>query len=64
MVSVLRVHLPSEIPVVGCEITPYVLLKRPDRTISNEDVPEAAPVGGCYIRYKWNFGLLKKGSIL
>ncbi|KAG0466907.1 hypothetical protein HPP92_018487 [Vanilla planifolia] len=53
MVSVLRVHLPSEIPVVGCEITPYVLLKRPDRTISNEDVPEAAPVGGCYIRYKW-----------
>ncbi|ONK74901.1 uncharacterized protein A4U43_C03F11280 [Asparagus officinalis] len=53
MLSVLRVHLPSEIPIVGCEITPYVLLKRPDNSISNEDVPESAPVGGYCMRYKW-----------
>lgn len=53
MLSVLRVHLPSEIPIVGCEITPYVLLKRPDNSISSEDVPEATPVGGYCMRYKW-----------
>ncbi|KAI0504872.1 hypothetical protein KFK09_015826 [Dendrobium nobile] len=53
MLSVLRVHLPSEIPVVGCEITPYVLIKRPDNSVSNEDVVEAAPVGGCYMSYRW-----------
>ncbi|KAJ8499878.1 hypothetical protein OPV22_010430 [Ensete ventricosum] len=53
MLSVLRVHLPSEIPVVGCEITPYVLLRRPDGTISNDDVPESAPFNGYCIRYKW-----------
>ena len=53
MLSVIRVHLPSEIPIVGCEITPYVLLKRPDNSISNEDVPESSPVGGYCMRYKW-----------
>lgn len=53
MLSVLRVHLPSEIPVVGCEITPYVLLGRPDNSISNDDVPESAPLDGYYMRYRW-----------
>ncbi|XAR68618.1 Poly(A)-specific ribonuclease [Bertholletia excelsa] len=53
MLSVLRVHLPSDIPIVGCELTPYVLLKRPDKSVTNEDVPESAPVDGCFLRYKW-----------
>ncbi|WOK91809.1 carbon catabolite repressor protein [Canna indica] len=53
MLTVLRVHLPSEIPVVGCEITPYVLLRRPDGSISNDDVPESAPLNGYCMRYKW-----------
>ncbi|XP_020104487.1 carbon catabolite repressor protein 4 homolog 1-like [Ananas comosus] len=53
MLTVLRVHLPSEIPVVGCEITPYVLLRRPDNSIVTEDVPESAPLDGYFIRYKW-----------
>ncbi|KAK8933523.1 hypothetical protein KSP39_PZI015380 [Platanthera zijinensis] len=53
MLSVLRVHLPSEIPVVGCEITPYVLLRRPDNSISNDDVPESVPLDGYYMRYRW-----------
>lgn len=53
MLSVLRVHLPSEIPVVGCEITPYVLLRRPDNSISNDDVPETMPLDGFYMRYRW-----------
>ncbi|PKA61392.1 Carbon catabolite repressor protein 4 like 1 [Apostasia shenzhenica] len=56
MLSVLRVHLPSEIPVVGCEITPYVLLRRPDNSISTDDVPESAPLDGYYIRYRWFYG--------
>ncbi|KAK1266794.1 hypothetical protein QJS04_geneDACA014593 [Acorus gramineus] len=53
MVSVLRVHLPSEIPIVGCELTPYVLLKHLDGSASPEDVSEASPVDGCFLRYRW-----------
>ncbi|RLN40118.1 hypothetical protein C2845_PM01G04100 [Panicum miliaceum] len=53
MLTVLRVHLPSEIPIVGCEITPYVLLRRPDGGISIDDVSEASPVDGYFMRYKW-----------
>lgn len=53
MLSVLRVHLPSDIPIVGCELTPYVLLRRPDKALSTEDVPESAPSDGHFLRYKW-----------
>lgn len=53
MLSVLRVHLPSDIPIVGCELTPYVLLRRPDKTVTTEDVPESAPLDGHFLRYKW-----------
>ncbi|XP_059668553.1 carbon catabolite repressor protein 4 homolog 2-like [Cornus florida] len=53
MLSVLRVHLPSDIPIVGCELTPYVLLRRPDKSISTEDVPESAPLDGHFLRFKW-----------
>ncbi|CAL4912744.1 unnamed protein product [Urochloa decumbens] len=53
MLTVLRVHLPSEIPIVGCEITPYVLLRRPDGGIFTDDVPEASAVDGYFMRYKW-----------
>ncbi|XP_010243421.1 PREDICTED: carbon catabolite repressor protein 4 homolog 2-like [Nelumbo nucifera] len=53
MLSVLRVHLPSDIPIVGCELTPYVLLRRPDGSIGTDDVPESAPLDGFYLRYKW-----------
>ncbi|MQM02583.1 hypothetical protein Taro_035354 [Colocasia esculenta] len=54
MLTVLRVHLPSDIPIVGCELAPYVLLRRPDGTTSTDDVPELAPLDGCYLRYKCN----------
>lgn len=54
MLSVLRVHLPSDIPIVGCELTPYVLLRRPDKTVTTEDVPESAPLDGHFLRYKWS----------
>lgn len=53
MLSVLRVHLPSEIPIVGCELTPYVLLRRPDGSITPDDIPETAPVDGFYLKYRW-----------
>ncbi|KAK8490978.1 hypothetical protein V6N13_126118 [Hibiscus sabdariffa] len=53
MLSVLRVHLPSDIPIVGCELTPYVLLRRPDKTVTTDDVPEFAPLDGHFLRYKW-----------
>ncbi|XP_057500402.1 carbon catabolite repressor protein 4 homolog 1-like [Actinidia eriantha] len=53
MLNVLRVHLPSEIPIVGCELTPYVLLRRPDKSVTTEDVPESAPLDGHFLRYKW-----------
>ncbi|XP_021620416.1 carbon catabolite repressor protein 4 homolog 1 isoform X2 [Manihot esculenta] len=53
MLSVLRVHLPSDIPIVGCELTPYVLLRRPDKTATTDDVPESAPLDGHFLRYKW-----------
>ncbi|KAJ7975960.1 Carbon catabolite repressor 4-like protein [Quillaja saponaria] len=53
MLSVLRVHLPSDIPIVGCELTPYVLLRRPDTTVTTDDVPETAPLDGHFLRYKW-----------
>ncbi|CAM8888993.1 hypothetical protein QQ045_026003 [Rhodiola kirilowii] len=53
MLSVLRVHLPSDIPIVGCELTPYVLLRRPDNNVTTDDVPESAPIEGHFLRYKW-----------
>lgn len=46
-------HLPSDIPIVGCELTPYVLLRRPDKTVTTDDVLESAPIDGHYLRYKW-----------
>ncbi|XP_004234785.1 carbon catabolite repressor protein 4 homolog 1-like [Solanum lycopersicum] len=53
MLTVVRVHLPSDIPIVGCELTPYVLLRLPDSLLISDDIPESAPVYGCFLRYKW-----------
>lgn len=53
MLSLLRVHLPSDIPIVGCELTPYVLLRRPDNNVTTDDVPNSAPIEGYFLRYKW-----------
>lgn len=53
MLSVLRVHLRSDIPIVGCELTPYVLLRRPDKSVSTDDVYQNAPVNGYLLKYKW-----------
>ncbi|KAG2252257.1 hypothetical protein Bca52824_082393 [Brassica carinata] len=53
MLSVIRVHLPSEVPIVGCELTPYVLLRRPDNTATTDDVPESSPLDGHFLKYRW-----------
>lgn len=53
MLTVLRVHLPSDIPIVGCELTPYVLLRRPDKSATTDDVNESSPIDGHFLRYKW-----------
>ncbi|CAO2831871.1 unnamed protein product [Amaranthus hypochondriacus] len=53
MLSVVRVHIPSDIPIVGCELTPYVLVRKPDKTAFSDDVPETAPIDGYFLRYKW-----------
>ncbi|XP_042048397.1 carbon catabolite repressor protein 4 homolog 1-like [Salvia splendens] len=53
MLSVGRVHLPSDIPIVGCELTPYVLLRRPDKSVVTEDVTEFNPIDGHFLRYRW-----------
>ncbi|KAK9664629.1 hypothetical protein RND81_14G057200 [Saponaria officinalis] len=53
MLTVVRVHLPSDIPIVGCELTPYVLLRKPDKSVFSDDVPETNPVDGHFLRYKW-----------
>ncbi|KAJ1423303.1 MYND-like zinc finger, mRNA-binding [Sesbania bispinosa] len=37
----------------GCELTPYVLLRRPDKTVTTDDVPETSPLEGHFLRYKW-----------
>nr|GLL29889.1 carbon catabolite repressor protein 4 homolog 1-like [Ipomoea trifida] len=44
---------PSDIPIVGCELTPYVLLRLPDKSVATDDVPESAPINGLFLRYKW-----------
>ncbi|KAJ3673918.1 hypothetical protein LUZ60_005910 [Juncus effusus] len=53
MLSIVRLHLPSEIPIVGCEITPYVLLRRTDGTATTDDASESSPIDGYFLRYKW-----------
>lgn len=62
MLSVLRVHLPSDIPIAGCELTPYVLLRKPDGTVTTDDLPESAPADGYYLRCRW-YVVVRKPSL-
>lgn len=57
--TVLRATLTNEIPISGCELTPYVLLRRADGTHTTDipNVPEeAAPVDGAFLRHRWMRG--------
>lgn len=48
MLSVVRVHLPTDIPIVGCELSAYVLLRRGDSNLSPDDVTEASSTDSCF----------------
>ncbi|KAG8083454.1 hypothetical protein GUJ93_ZPchr0015g6753 [Zizania palustris] len=52
MLSVVRVHLPSEIPIVGYGITSYELLCLPNNVISTNNLLEDAPVDGHFMWYR------------
>ncbi|GER52460.1 glucose-repressible alcohol dehydrogenasetranscriptional effector [Striga asiatica] len=53
MVSVVRVHFPSDIPIVGCELTPYVQLKRTNNSVVADDATELNPIDGHFLEYRW-----------
>ncbi len=53
MLTVIRVHLPSDIPIAGCELSPYVLLRRPDYSVTTDDIPKSSPIDGYYLRCCW-----------
>ncbi|XP_010549594.1 PREDICTED: carbon catabolite repressor protein 4 homolog 2-like isoform X2 [Tarenaya hassleriana] len=53
MLSVFRLELPLKTPIAGRELTPKLLVRRPDRTITADDVPESAPLEGHFLRYRW-----------
>ncbi|WOL15232.1 carbon catabolite repressor protein [Canna indica] len=53
MLTVLRVQLPSDVSVVGCEIAPCVLLGWPNGSISSDDVLQLYPHNKYSIMYKW-----------
>nr|CAB3496975.1 unnamed protein product [Digitaria exilis] len=44
-------------------ITPYVLLRRPDGGVFTDDVSEASPVDGYFMRYKWYKIITLKNSL-
>ena len=49
MFSISRVHLQSAIAIVGCEIVPYVQIRRSDGSTTTEDTLES----GHFLSYKW-----------
>lgn len=53
MLTVARVHLQTDVPVVGCEIVPYVLLRRADGCFVTDEDYQLAPVDGYRLKYKW-----------
>ena len=53
MLSVVRVHLPTDIPIVGCELSAYVLLRRGDSSLSPEDVTEQSSTDGYFLQCRW-----------
>eukprot|EP00899_Mesostigma_viride_P011811 jgi/Mesvir1/20630/Mv14856-RA.1 len=61
MVRVIRVGLPSETAIAGCDLAPYVLLRRPDGTVTDEEVEDAVVVDGCYVKSTWYRSASERG---
>lgn len=54
MLTVLKTHLPTDTPIIGCELAPYVLLRRSDSTLTTEDLPEGGQFeDGLCLRSRW-----------
>ncbi|GBG88763.1 hypothetical protein CBR_g48381 [Chara braunii] len=53
MLSVLRLQLPSDAPTAGREICPSIFVRKPDLSVTTDDVPESNPVDGYYLRFRW-----------
>eukprot|EP00898_Chlorokybus_atmophyticus_P003875 jgi/Chlat1/4489/Chrsp29S04432 len=53
MLNVLRVQFPTDPPICGCEITPYVLVRRPDNSILADDGSEENTIDGFYLQSRW-----------
>ncbi|KAJ7528619.1 hypothetical protein O6H91_15G010800 [Diphasiastrum complanatum] len=53
MLPVLRVDLPTDIPVVGCELSPDAGLHFPDLHLPIYAMNESVPIDGHFIRFTW-----------
>lgn len=51
--NIIRATLNNDTPIVGCELAPYVVIRKADSSCTTEDIPEENPVDGAYIRYRW-----------
>lgn len=54
MLAVVQVESRWNIPIVGYELTPHIVVCRRNMTQTGEDVPESAPIDGHFLRYKWS----------
>mmetsp|Transcript_13707 Transcript_13707/g.18821 ORF Transcript_13707/g.18821 Transcript_13707/m.18821 type:complete len:566 (+) Transcript_13707:94-1791(+) len=43
MLTILKTYLPTETPIIGCQLKPYVLLRRADSTVFTDDGLDGIP---------------------
>jgi CCR4-NOT transcription complex subunit 6 len=53
MLTLLKTHLQADTPIVGCELKPYILLRRSDLTVTTDDVPESSADAGAGLKWRW-----------
>ncbi|KAL1187991.1 Carbon catabolite repressor-like protein [Cardamine amara subsp. amara] len=53
MLSVIDLELDSEVPIVGCELTPKMRVSLMSNTVSTADVLVSATIDGQFLRYTW-----------
>ncbi|KAL1187992.1 Carbon catabolite repressor-like protein [Cardamine amara subsp. amara] len=53
MLSVTRMELDSNLPIVGCELTPKMYVSLTSDTVSTDDVLNSVPIEGQFLRYTW-----------
>jgi len=54
MLTILKIHLPTDSPIVGCELKPYILIRRADSSVTTEDIQEGSqPEGSQCLKSRW-----------